>query len=249
MQTSAARLVLAVMLAAFGTQAASAQTADEIIEKSIAALGGRAAHAKIKSRVMSGTITLSTPAGDIQGTIETWNASPNKQRTLIKADLTNLGAGMLEIDQRFNGTTGYVLDSLQGNRDITGNQLDNMRNGGFPHPFLVYKDAGITATLAGKEKAGDRDAYVVVFEPTTGSTIRQFIDAETFLPIKFVMKVNVPQMGGDVEQTNLLSDYREIDGVKVAFRLQASSSIQSFTVTVAKTEHNVTVDDKMFEKP
>ena len=43
-----------------------AQTADEIVEKSIAALGGRAAHAKVKSRFATGTIVLSTPGGDIE---------------------------------------------------------------------------------------------------------------------------------------------------------------------------------------
>ena len=249
MQISTARLVLAIILAAVGAQSASAQTVEEILEKSIAALGGRAAHAKIKSRTMSGTITISTPAGEVQGTIETLNAAPNKQRTLIKADLSSFGAGPLEIDQRFDGSTGYVLDSLQGNRDITGNQLDNMRNAGFPHAFLAYKELGIKATLAGKEKAGDRDAYVVVFEPPSGSTIRQFIDAETFMPVKFMLKVNVPQVGTDVEQTTILSDYRDVDGVKLPFRLQSTSSIQGFTVEIAKAAHNVPVDEKLFVKP
>jgi hypothetical protein len=131
MRTSAARLVLAIILAAVGARSASAQTAEEIVEKSITALGGRAAHAKIKSRSMSGTITISTPVGEVQGTIETLNAAPNKQRTLVKADLASFGAGLLEVDQRFDGSTGYVLDTLQGNRDITGNQLDNMRNSAF----------------------------------------------------------------------------------------------------------------------
>jgi hypothetical protein len=241
--------VLTIILVMSGAQVAWAQTADEILEKSIAALGGRAAHAKIKSRTMSGTITISTPAGDVQGTIETLNAAPNKQRTLIKADLSSFGAGLLEVDQRFDGSTGYVLDSLQGNRDITGNQLDNMRNAGFPHAFLAYKELGIVAALAGKDKVGDRDAYVVVFEPTSGSTIRQFIDAETFLPVKFMMKVNVPQIGADVEQTTTISDYRDVDGVKLPFRLQSSSSIQTFTVEIAKAAHNVPVDEKLFAKP
>src|SRR5690349_8261379 len=108
-----------VVLARAWAHVASAQTADEIIEKSITAMGGRAAMEKIKSRVMSGTITLRTPVGEVPGTIEVINAAPNKARTLIKADLSSLGAGPMQIDQRFNGTDGYVLDSLQGDRPIT----------------------------------------------------------------------------------------------------------------------------------
>ena len=155
----AMRLAVAVVVLV-SANAAWAQTAEEVIEKSLAALGGRAAHEKIKSRSMSGTITLGTPAGDIPGTIEITNARPNKTRTLIKADLTSLGAGPLVIDQRFDGQAGYVLDSLQGNRELTGNMLDNMRNTGFPHGFLTYKEQGIVAKLQGKEKVGEREAYV-----------------------------------------------------------------------------------------
>ena len=73
-----------------------------------------------------------------------------------------------------------MLDNLQGNRDITGNQLDNLRSGSFPHPFLNYKAMGTTAQLGGKEKVGERDAYLLIFEPTSGSVVRQYIDAETY---------------------------------------------------------------------
>src|SRR5262245_10158172 len=94
----------------------AAQTADEIIEKSIAAMGGRAAMEKIKTRVGTGTLSIGTPAGELTGSVEIYGATPNKQRTVIKADLTQFGAGQLLFDQRFDGTVGYVLDSMQGNR-------------------------------------------------------------------------------------------------------------------------------------
>jgi outer membrane lipoprotein-sorting protein len=238
-----------VLLALASAQRVSAQTADELIEKSIAAMGGRAAFEKVKTRVMTGTITINTPGGDLPGTIELWNARPNKLRTLIKADLTQFGAGMLEIDQRFDGQTGYLLNTLQGNRDITGNQLDNMRNQAFPHAFLSYKDLGFKASVEGKQKVGSGEAYVLVLEPAKGSTIRQFIDAETMLPVRFVMRVNVEELGAEVEQTTDLSAYKEVDGLNVPFKLTSSSSAQSFTVDLTKVEHNVAIDDKVFLKP
>lgn len=240
--------LVAAMVVLLTAPAAWAQTADEVVEKSLAALGGRAAHEKIKTRSMSGTITLGTPAGDIPGTIEVTNALPNKVRTLIKADLTSLGAGPLVIDQRFDGKSGYVLDTLQGNREITGSQLDNMRNTGFPHAFLTYKQLGIAAKLQGKEKIGEREVYVLEFDPSAGSTIRQYVDAQSFLPTRFVVTVTVPQMG-DVEQITDLTDYRAVDGVKLPFKLVASSSLQTYTVELAKVEHNVPVDEKVFVKP
>jgi hypothetical protein len=248
MRIAAIGLTTALSLAV-GAQISAAQTADEIVEKSIAALGGRAAFAKIKSRAMVGTIVLSTPAGDVTGSVELLEAPPNKIRTVIKADLSSLGAGPMVMDQRFDGHTGYALDTLQGNREITGNQLDNMKNGSFPHPFLDHKSRGTTAQLGGKEKVGDREAYVVTFDPTNGSAIRQYIDATTFMPIKSIVTVNVPQLGQDLEQTTEFLEFREVDGIKIPFRLRVSSSLQSFTINVTKVEHNVKVDESLFVKP
>jgi len=242
------RLGAAILLVALPS-AAAAQSADEIVTKSIAASGGRAAMQKIKSRKMTGTITLATPAGDIAGTIEMLNVAPNKSRVLINADLTAVGAGPLTLDQRFDGSVGYILDTLQGNRDMTGNQLDNMRNGSFPHPFLNYKELGISAKLEGKETVGDREAYVLVFEPTTGSAIRQYLDAQTYLPVKTVVKLEVPQLGREIEQTTLLSDFRDVDGVKIPFLMKASSAVQNYTIAITKVEQNLPIDDKLFVKP
>ena len=236
-------------LLVLGADAAAAQTVDEIVDKTITALGGRAAHAKITTRTASGDITLTTPVGDIKGTIEIMNARPNKSRTVIKADLTSLGVGQLTVDQRFDGKTGYAMDTLQGNRDITGNQLDNMRNSSFPNPLLAYKDNGTSASLAGKDKVGDRDAFVIVFEPVTGSAVRQYIDAETYLPLRAVVKTDVPQLGQTVEQTSDFSDYRDVDGIKMPFEIRSSSSVQNFTIKLNKVEHNGKIDESLFSKP
>jgi hypothetical protein len=236
---------VAVLILA-GAATASAQTAEQVIERHITAIGGRAAHAKLRSRSSTGTITLSTPAGDVSGTIEALNEAPNKSRSLIQVDLSALGAGQLVLDQRFDGVNGYALDSLQGNHDITGDQLEALRNSAFPNPLLNYKELGATVQLAGKEKVGDRDAYVVVLEPTSGPATRYFIDTETYVDLKNVAKINVPQFGGTIEQTIAFSDYRDVDGVKLPFQIQATSTVQNFTIVVSKVEHNITVDESLF---
>lgn len=228
---------------------AAAQTADEVVEKYLAAIGGRAALAKVTSRSTTGTITLSLPQGPVSGTIEILNQQPNKVRSVTKLDLTSLGAGQLTREQRFDGTAGYVLDSMQGNREITGGQLDNLKNAVFPSPLLTYKERGATVELAAKEKIDGRDAYVLLLKPKTGPVIRHFFDAETYLPVRIVAKLDIPEAGGEVEQTSDLSDYRAVDGIKIPFVIKVSSAIQSFTIAVTKVEHNVNVDAASFGKP
>ena len=228
--------------------AAAAQTADEIIEKHLAAIGGRAALGKITSRVITGSITLSTPAGEFSGPIEVMNQAPNKTRTLINLDLTNVGAGKITVDQRFDGVTGYAIDTFQGNRDITGDQLEMMRMGYFPTPLMNYKENGITAELAGKEKVGDRDVYVLVLKSKTGPAIRQYFDATSFELVRQVVKANIPPLG-EFEQTTDLSDERVVDGIKVSHKLVATSPAQNFTVTIDKVQHNGALDQTLFSKP
>lgn len=239
-------MVLAFILSWAG--AASAQTADEIIEKTLTAMGGRAALAKLTSRSSTGTMTVSTPGGEISGTIEMLNEAPNKSRTLITLDLSAVGAGSMILDQRFDGTSGYAIDSMRGNHDITGGQLELMKHNIFRTPLLDYKERGSKIELAGRDTVADREAYVMNVTPSSGPPSRLFIDAQSYLPVKAVATVNLPEIG-DLEQTTELSDYREIDGVQVPFKVKGSSSVQTFTITVEKVEHNVKVDEALFVKP
>ena len=64
-----------------------------------------------------------------------------------------------------------------------------------------------------------------------------------------MVKVDVPQLGREVEQTTEFLDYREVDGIKLPFRVVATSSVQNYTITITKVEHNVRVDESLFSKP
>jgi outer membrane lipoprotein-sorting protein len=239
-------LLSALALLVGFTARASAQTADEIVEKHLTALGGREALGKLKSRAVTGTVTISSPAGDFSGPIESYFKAPNKSRTHMKVDLSSVGAGELEIDQRFDGTTGFMINTMQGNSEITGNQLDNLRNNVFPSSLLNYKAAGTKVEVLPKEKVDGKDAVILLITPKTGSPVRMSLDAESYLPIRTVTTIDMPQIGGPVEQTAEFSDYRDVDGVKVAFMLRLSNMAQSIAVRVAKVEHNTALDDAMF---
>ena len=226
---------------------ARAQTADEVIERHIAALGGREALNKLTSRKSTGTVTLGTAAGNLTGPYEGFAKAPNKTRSVLKLDTTAIGGpGEMIIEQRFDGNAGYSLNSLQGDADITGNQLDNMRNGGFPSAILVYKQNGVKADLLPKEQVDGKDAIVMLLTPKTGSPTRIYFDATTYLVIKTVVKVTTA--AGELEQTNTVSDYRTVDGVKVPFLIANSNPQQTITIKLTKVEHNIPLDDAMFGK-
>lgn len=239
----------ALALVALGASDASAQTADEIVEKHLAASGGRAALAKLTTRVSTGAIAISTPAGEIPGTIETYAKLPNKSRMLITLDLSAVGAGKATSDQRFDGTTGYLIDSFNGNREITGEQVEAMRNGVFPTPLLNYRDAGATVESLEREKTGTGDAHVLRLTPKTGPAMRMFIDGQSFMLVKTVVTVDVPEAGGEIEQTIEFSDYRPVDGVQVPHTVRSTNRLQAITATLSDVKHNVEIPDSTFARP
>lgn len=241
-------LVATAVLLTLGTSAALAQTADEIVEKHLAAMGGREALGRVRTRVSTGTVRVETAVGPISGTVEAFAKAPNKSRSLVTLDLSSLGAGTFINDQRFDGTTGYIIDTLNGNRDITGSQLEAMRNNGFPTIWLDYRARGLTIVLTGQETLAGGAAYVLEVTPKIGPRARAWVDAETLM----LVKTSVPlesTPAGPVEQVTEYGDFRTVDGVKVPFSVKSTTSGQTVTAVLTDVKHNVEVDDAGFVKP
>lgn len=249
MQKLYQRVVVAVAAIAIGSTAAAAQTADDVIEKHLAATGGRAALSTLTSRAALGTITLTTPVGDLSGPIELYNKVPNKSRTYIKLDLSAVGGGQVVNDQRFDGSTGFIVDTFNGDRQITGDQLEAMKNAFFPSALLVYKEQGIQMTLGGREKVGDAEAYVLTMTPKSGPAARLFIDTASLMLVRTTMTIDVPQLGGAVEQVVDFSDFRDVDGVKVPFTTTVRNPAQSITARFTTVTHNTEIPDSDFVRP
>ena len=235
-------LVLAPAVAAMQSQ----PTADEVIEKHLAAIGGRDVLSKLTSRRATGTVSVSTPAGDLSGPAELLSKAPNKVRVRIELDLTPMGLNQkLTVDQKFDGTTGWILDSMQGDRQVTGNQLENMRSNTFPSPLLNYKSAGTKVELEPREQIAGKSLIVLLVTPKAGSVIRLYFDPDTFLLVRSRATINTPEMG-DIEQIVELSDYRTQDGMKIPFQSVNTNSAQTITIKLQKIEHNVPIDDAVF---
>jgi len=227
------------------TTAAQA-SADQVVEKYLTVIGGRAALGKVTSRRATGTVTFSNQGGDVNGTIETDNKVPNKSRFAIKLDLSAMGQGEMSVEQRFDGTDGVMMNSLQGNTDITGDQLQNMRNNAFPTQLLHYKEAGMTLASLPAEKVDGKDMNVVEVTPKSGPKVKMYFDAQSGLLVRQTTHINSDQ--GPLDQTIDLSDYRAVGDVKVPFHVVNGTPIQTVTISYTNVEHNVPLDDSLFKK-
>lgn len=227
---------------------AQALTPENIVAKSLQALGGAEALGKLTSRRATGRVTISTPAGDVSGPIEILSKAPNKVRASMTMDLSAMGGGQVEIVQRFDGTTASQSNSMQGETDITGTELEYMRNQTFPTPLLRYKENGVTLALLPNDTIDGQAVLVVQMTPKVGPPVKVYFDPKTYLPVRTFVHVNSAALGGDVDRVSDTSDYRDVSGVKVPFRLVGSTGGQTLTIVFDTVQDNVPIEDSVFSK-
>jgi len=241
-------LTLTLLPALPGAANAQTLTADQIVEKHLTAMGGREALAKLTSRRATGTISVETPMGSLGGLFEMSAKAPNKMRVAVRIDLTPAGGpGELIQEQFFDGTTGWMLNSMQGDTPMEGDQLESARNDFFPTPLLRHQELGRKLELLPGEDVHGRKAYVLKVTPKTGPVEKMFFDAESFLLVRTMSTINSVQLGS-AEQVSDSSDYRAVDGVQVAFTIAQSVGGQNIVLKLTKVENNVAIDDAVFVK-
>lgn len=193
---------------------------DSILEKYIAASGGKGAFEKITSRVSTGTVEMT--ALDMKGTAEFDEQSPNMSTLLIDAP----GLGVMQ--RTFDGSRAWLQDPLQGFIRFTGLGLELAKAGAVFNKQTKLKELYPSAVLIGKEKLAGKDTYVVQmgFE-------KWFFDAEGGLLLR--------------KGNTYYEDYREVDGVKLPFRMREDVfSGVGLIYQLTEIKHNVKIDSSKF---
>src|SRR4051794_35919049 len=90
-------------------------TVDQIFDKYVQALGGKAAIEKNKNQMAKGT--LEVEAQGISAPIEIYAAAPNK--SLFIATIPGFGV----VQEGYNGTVAWAQDPMSGIREKTGAEL------------------------------------------------------------------------------------------------------------------------------
>ena len=221
------------------TQApAATPTVDQILEKSLAAVGGRAALEKITSRTGKGTIEI--PDAGMSGSIQMFEKAPNM--TAVAIDL-----GGMQIREAFDGTVAWSEDPQSGLREKTGTELADAKRDATFNPELRMKTLYPKMTVRGREKVGTMDCWVIDAVPVEGSPSAFFFDMESGLMVRTDSTRESPM--GPMQVQAYFEDFRAVDGVKVPHLMRQVSSMFTMVLKISEVKHNVTLDDKMFKKP
>jgi photosynthetic reaction center cytochrome c subunit len=214
-------------------------TADEILAKYTAALGGSAAIDKLKTRSMKGEWLTSN---GLTWGYEVYQSGPDK----IYVVLNTPKQGVFE--RGFNGSAGWEK-STHGVRALEGQELAVLRR--YPDLFkdIKLKEQFSRLMFGGKDKINDREVYVLRGVTTDNRRERLYFDAQTGLLVRRV--TNTPTMIGLIPEQVDFEDYKNVDGLMLPFTIRISSVDPNISSTRKFTEVklNVPVDETKFNKP
>lgn len=212
---------------------------EALIEKYVQAIGGQASIDKIKSRTMKGTFTS---ANGNSGTFEILQVGSDKAYESV---VTQRGS----VERGVSSNSGWEK-SQQGVREITGQPLAELQLSLQLFRNLRLKEEFTRLRFGGRDKVGDRDAYVVIGNRSQTEIERLFFDVETGLLLRRIGYLRT--MIGIIPNQIDFEDYRDVDGVKVPFTIRRSTVDAGSAFSVRKLTEiklNAPVDESKFAQP
>ena len=215
-------------------------SAVQVLERYLAATGGRAAYARITSMVTKGTVE--SQAQGLRGTFAATIKAPNK--VLVVQTLPGIG----ESKQGFDGKIGWSQDPFTGLRTLGGPELIALKQASPLDIVANWRAQYKKIERIGTGKVGNRNAILIRLTPLVGNPATGYYDAQTFLLLRMDAVVQNPQ--GTFPMQAYFSDYRPSGGIKVPFvTRQRLGGILEIVLTITDIQHNVPVDDALFARP
>ncbi len=209
-RASLALVALTVWLAPCLVQAAPVQdiTAADVIERYYTALGGKEKLTAIKTMVTKGKMSI--PEAGIEGTFVMTQKAPNLTHMHLEMD------GVGEQAAGFNGETGWEMSSMTGDRIMKGRELEQAKLQGEMFPLWNYPEGYESVEVTGKSEFNGTECHELTVQKAELAPIKYYFAADSGLMMGMI-GVFETQMG-ELEIESVVEDYREVDGIKVAFK-------------------------------
>jgi zinc protease len=218
--------------------------AKKVIDEALVAKGGRAKLAAIKAIKMVAAGTTTNRGQSFPVEVERVMAMPDKMR------IDALLMGKIKITVAVDGRKGWQMGPDQQGKtqiaDIAAEDFAQIDFERWREPELlllrISDPAQSKMQLVADETIDGKPNSVVKVKAPNGLDVFVFIDKKT----KLVSRVKVT--GGAVDQVDNYKDYRDVNGLKVAFK-RPSTGQETTDLELKSVEIDPKVDPKLFEKP
>jgi outer membrane lipoprotein-sorting protein len=236
--------IAAITLLLFLPLAASAQTAEEVVKKALDARGGAVKIKAVRSERVAGRITFGPGQ---EGTFIVELKRPNKMRAEINVE----GQKIIRV---YDGkSAGWLINPFDENKGVQPMPVEDLKNitdeSDFDGPLVDYQAKGNQIELIGKETLDDKPVFRLKLTNKNGDVRFYLFDAATFS----LRKWEGTHKTGDTEMPweSFFSEYREVRGLKYAFRIDQGSPGTDIkqTLIAEKIEIDPPLDDSRFGKP
>ena len=227
----------------FTSLTASAQTADEIINKYFENIGGK----EKLSKVSGCKINMVSNYNGMEIPIEVFNDKSGKM--FVKINFQGKEITQLAFDGKTGWSTNFMtMKAEKLDSETTENMLSQIND--FPDPFYNYKDKGFKAELLGKETKEGTECFKIKLTKTPitvagkkeENVVFYYFDTENFVPIMTETEVKEGAAKGQMS-ISTMGDYQEVGGIFFPFTINQGGQ----AMTVKSIEINPTVDAKAFE--
>jgi hypothetical protein len=222
-------------------------TADQVVERNAAARGGLEAWRKIETMAWTGHIESAGRSGR-KAPFLLEQKRPDRTRFEVTVD----GQKAVRV---FDGTDGWkVRLGSKGRPEVQPYTADELKFArGAPMmegPLMNHAARGATITLAGVQQIEGRTAYALGLRLASGSSYRVWIDAETFLELRYDREL-VDSKGRPAVTSVYFADYRTIEGLKLPLVIEtgAPDGKARDRLVIEEVSLNPRLDDRTFAKP
>jgi outer membrane lipoprotein-sorting protein len=221
----------------------AAQTLAQILAKVYTARGGLVKLRVLQGQRVTGTISF---GNDASGPFFVEMKRPLK----MHMELTVQNQTMVRV---FDGKDGWANNPFLGKPSPEAMSEEELKNiaeeADFDGPLVDYRKKGNTVELVGKDKVEDKEVWRVKLTTKNGDVRSYLYGATTFLLVKWEGQRRADGKESPVE--SYFSDYRDVGGIKFAFRIDSGSSPNDLTqkIIIDKIELNPQLPETEFAKP
>jgi hypothetical protein len=155
----------------------------------------------------------------------------------------------------FNGVDGWKLrPSRGGGPELLAYTVEDIaaaRDGpGIDGPLIDYQAKGIGVDFDGVDEVAGKKTYRLNVKLPSGATRRWWIDAASFLDVKYERESRTPA-GQSVTVSSSFANYRSIDGLQIPLSITNGQESGSATgaMVIDQVFLNRPIGDQVFSKP